>query len=43
MHTDDYLTVNAVLHGDKDGYGKLVNNGDIAKNGYNIAVSSYVE
>lgn len=24
MHTDDYLTVNAVLHGDKDGYEKLV-------------------
>lgn len=22
MHTDDYLTVNAVLHGDKDGYGQ---------------------
>ncbi|MCE5323293.1 sigma-70 family RNA polymerase sigma factor [bacterium] len=24
MHTDDYLTVSAVLNGDKDGYGKLV-------------------
>jgi len=24
MYTDDYLTVNAVLHGDKDGYEKLV-------------------
>ena len=24
MHTDDYLTVNAVLNGDKDGYEKLV-------------------
>ncbi|MDO8683661.1 MAG: sigma-70 family RNA polymerase sigma factor [Armatimonadota bacterium] len=24
MHTDDYQTVNAVLHGDKDGYEKLV-------------------
>ena len=24
MHTDDYLAVNAVLHGDKDGYEKLV-------------------
>ncbi|HEY3298112.1 MAG TPA: sigma factor [Armatimonadota bacterium] len=24
MHTDDYQTVNAVLHGDKDGYEKLI-------------------
>jgi len=24
MHTDDYLTVNAVVNGDKDGYEKLV-------------------